>query len=267
MDSLQRNSIEKALSEEELVQQLKALGIREGMVLEVHSSLKAIGYVIGGAQSVVNALQQAVGYDGTLVMPIQSRENTEPSYWIDPPASRDLWEKIRNTTPGFNADASEFPLMGAVGQNLNRRPGAYQSYHPNCAFVTYGKYGKLIAHQHDLDFALGEQSPLGAMYLLPSYILLIGVGYDCCTGMHLGEYRSNVRDIIVQGGAIEENGYRKWVRYLDLDLDSDEFPEIGKAMEEKGMVTTGTLGNSSCRLMKFAEAVDFTCEYLRKKHG
>lgn len=253
----------ETFSKKDLVSQFKKLGVRPGMTLEVHSSLKSIGYVIGGAQAVVDALMEAVGFDGTLVMCIQSSENSEPAFWENPPAERRLWQKIRDNTPAYNPDSSQFENMGQIANNLNRRAGTYRSSHPMCGFVTYGKYGKLIAQNQSLDFGLGEQSPLATMYQLPSYILLIGVGYDNCTGMHLGEYRSGVRPIILQGGAIEENGTRKWVKYLECDLDSDDFPEIGKKMEEKGIVTIGKVGNAECRLMKFNEAVDFTCDYLK----
>ena len=199
-------------------------------------------------------------------MPIECGDNTEHSFWVAPPIERSLWQTVRDNMPAFKADASEFRSMGVVPSNLNRRPGAYRSYHPNCSFVAYGKYAKLITHQHELNFALGEKSPLAALYQLPSYVLLLGVDYDNCTAMHLGECRSNVREIILQGGAIEENGYRKWVRYLDFAMDSDEFLAIGEKMEKKIKVNKGKIGNSECKLFSLIEAVDFTADYLSKKY-
>ncbi len=260
-------TLDTAISKKDIISDLRKLGLQEGMTVEVHSSLSSFGYVIGGAQTVVDALMETVGYEGTLVMALQDSNNNEPSYWSRPPIERELWEKVRNSMPAFNPNESEFKSMGDITNNLNRRAGAYRSYHPSCAFVTFGKYGKLIANKHELDFGLGEQSPLGTIYGLPSYVLLIGVDYDNCTGMHLAEYRSGVRKILLQGGAIEENGYRKWVKYLDIDLDSDEFLEIGKEFEKKGLVTIGKVGNSKCKFFKFAEIVDFATEYLKNKYG
>ena len=259
--------VSKIVTKKELMKQLRALGINDGMVLEVHSSMKNMGYVIGGAQTVVDALMEAVGYDGTLVMPIQAAENSEPSYWQYPPVERSLWEEVRNSIPAFKGDASEYPGMGAVVDNFNRRPGVYRSSHPCCAFAAYGRYGKLITHKHDLDYSLGMNSPLGELYKLPGWVLLMGVDYDRCTGMHLGEYLSEVRPVIMQGGAIEDNGIRKWTQYLDLQLDSDEFIEIGHAMEAAGLITLGKVGNATCRLFRFKEAVDFTADYLKKRHS
>ena len=266
MSSSTKETLTEVISRNDIIEDLRKLGVREGMVLEVHSSLSSLGYVVGGAQSVVDALLEAVGFNGTLVMPIQSSENTEPSFWVNPPAERQLWAKIRESTPAFKPDESDITHMGRIAENLNRRPGSYRSYHPSCAFVTYGKYGKLIAQKQSLDFPLGEQSPLAEMYNLPTYVLLLGVGYDNCTGMHLGEYRSNARKVNLQGGAIEENGYRKWVKYLDITLDSDEFVEIGKEMEERGMVSEGTVGHAQCKLFKLADAVDRTAAWLALKY-
>lgn len=259
--------LEKIFGKKELCEQFRALGITEGMVLEVHSSLKSLGYVIGGAQTVVDALIETVGFDGTIVMPIQDSSNTEPAFWENPPLRRDLWERIRKETPDFKPDESDIIAMGRIAENLNRRPGSYRSYHPNCAFVAYGKYAKLITHSQSLDYALGEQSPLGALYQLPAYILLIGVGYENCTALHLAEYRSNARPVQMQGGAVNDNGYRKWVKYLDLDIDNEDFEEIGTELEDRKMVRTGKVGDSTCRLLKFGQAVDFATMYFQKKYG
>ena len=52
-----------------LTADLARLGIAHGDTLFVHSSLKSLGYVEGGAAAVVHALQDAVGPQGTLLLP------------------------------------------------------------------------------------------------------------------------------------------------------------------------------------------------------
>ncbi len=257
--------ITQALSAADLVSQLGRLGVKDGMILEVHSSLSSIGYVIGGAETAVDALMETVGEQGTLVVPLQVSSNSEPASWSNPPLARNLWDKLRENTPGFDPLASEYDYMGSIPRNLARRPGCLFSSHPSCAFGAWGKYAKMITHRQPLDFALSEQSPLGQLYQLPSYILLIGVGYERCTGMHLAEYRSNVRPVMLTGGAVR-SGQQRWRKYLEIDLNSDEFAEIGAAMEEKKMVTVGHVGSAVSRLFKFSEAVDFATSYLQKKY-
>lgn len=53
----------------ELVEELKKIGLREGMEIEVHSSLSSFGYVEGGAETVIEALMECVGENGSIFMP------------------------------------------------------------------------------------------------------------------------------------------------------------------------------------------------------
>ena len=64
----------------DLAAELRRLGIRPGDVLIVHSSMKSIGRVQGGPETVVAALQQAVGPRGTIVMPAFAF-HFEKVYW------------------------------------------------------------------------------------------------------------------------------------------------------------------------------------------
>ena len=57
---------------EEIVQKLREVGLEKGDVVMVHTFLKRMGYVCGGAQTVIEALMEVVGKDGTIMMPTQS---------------------------------------------------------------------------------------------------------------------------------------------------------------------------------------------------
>ncbi len=65
---------------EQLVAELRALGVHGGSTLMVHTSLRSLGWVIGGTQAVLEALRDAVGPDGTLVMPTQSWQLCDPAF-------------------------------------------------------------------------------------------------------------------------------------------------------------------------------------------
>ena len=263
---MELNLINEVLTKDDLVTAFGKLGVKKGMVLEVHSSLRSFGYVVGGAQTVVDALIEAVGYEGTIVMPLQCGNNTEPSYWEKPPVDRSLWQTIRDNTPAFDAKDTDVQYMGEIVANFRRRRGTYVSYHPSSAFVAYGKYAKLICSRHELNYSLSKRSPLGQMMKLKTYVLLLGVSYDNCTGMHLAEYESGVRPIIIQGGSVETETGRQWVKYLDIDLNSDEFLHSGKKMEEKGFVKNMKIGQAECRLFSLKNAVDVTTVYLKRKY-
>lgn len=259
--------ISVALSEKEVIRQLQHLGVVEDMCLEVHVSFNSVGNVIGGPTSFVDALLKAVGENGTIVMASQDFNNSEPLYWENPPAEIRLMNKIRENTPGYDIYTSGQHMMGIVVDNLRVRKSTYHSYHPNSGFIANGKDAKYLMSNQPLSFPLALDSPLGKLYeKQDSYILLVGVGYDKATGMHLGEYLSERRNIILQGGAVKRKGETIWKKYLDIELDSSEFIEIGKEMEKRKMVRVGKIGNAVCRLFRFSEAVDFTRDYLKERY-
>lgn len=62
----------RVILKEEIVQKLREVGLEKGDAVMVHTSLKRMGYVCGGAQTVIEALMEVVGEDGTIMMPTHS---------------------------------------------------------------------------------------------------------------------------------------------------------------------------------------------------
>ena len=87
-----------------LLEDLRALGIREGETLMVHSSLSAIGWVAGREHAVVLALQQVLGDEGTLVMPSHSSSLSDPAAWTNPPVPQTWFKAIQHETPAYDPD-------------------------------------------------------------------------------------------------------------------------------------------------------------------
>ena len=78
-----------------LKEDLRRLGITKGMTITVHSSLSSLGWVNGGSVAVVQALMETVTEEGTIVMPSQSVDLSDPSEWGNPSVPKEWWETIR----------------------------------------------------------------------------------------------------------------------------------------------------------------------------
>ena len=77
----------KLVTLKDIVAALKDIGVQKGQAIMVHTSLSSLGYVCGGAQSVIEALLECVGGEGTIMMPTQSWKNLDPVsgvYWQEP---------------------------------------------------------------------------------------------------------------------------------------------------------------------------------------
>ncbi len=57
---------------------LRALGVTDGMTLMVHASLNKVGYLVGGPVTLIRALLDVLGTEGTLVMPCESPQCADP---------------------------------------------------------------------------------------------------------------------------------------------------------------------------------------------
>ncbi|PGZ95516.1 AAC(3) family N-acetyltransferase [Bacillus pseudomycoides] len=241
---------------------LRKLGVTEGMTVIVHSSLSSIGWVSGGALAVVEALIEVVTEEGTIVMPTQTSDLSDPKNWQMPPVPESWWEIIRDNVPPFDPKTTPTRSMGKVVECFRTYPNIKRSNHPLHSFAAWGKNAEQITENHKLSPSFGEQSPLQKMYELDGYILLIGVDHDSNTSLHLSEVRAQYRDKVQIGAPIIENGVRIWKEYEEFEYDSNDFVLLGKAFDEAGGVTYGTIGNASCKLMKQRKAVDFGTEWF-----
>ncbi len=246
---------------------LRNLGLLAGDTVIVHSSLSSIGYVVGGAQAVVLALLEVIGTDGTLVVPTHSGDLSDPSGWENPPVPEAWWSVIRESMPAFDDKLTPTRKMGAIPEVVRRLPGALRSDHPALSFCAVGPNAEVITSGHELAFGFGEASPLARLYDHNARVLLLGVGHDRNTSLHLAEYRIHQEDEVIQQGApIMVDGERQWVPYETLDYDTDDFGELGAAAGEMGLERVGTVGVATARLLSQPQLVDYAVEWLRTNH-
>ncbi len=113
-----------------LAADLLALGIEAGMTLIMHSSLKSLGWVCGGPVTVIQALMDVVTPQGTIVVPTQSSEYSDPALWQHPPVPESWWQIIYDTMPAFDPRITPTSFMGIIVETFRAWPGVLRSNHP-----------------------------------------------------------------------------------------------------------------------------------------
>lgn len=247
-----------------LLADLCALGVREGDVCLVHSSLSAVGWVSGGAETLIRALLAAVGNTGTLAMPAHSGVLSDPGLWENPPVPASWQEPIRNSMPPFDPTLTVTRGMGVVPELFRQFPGVFRSSHPMDSFCALGPQAEQITAHQVLGNGLGEAGPMARLYDLNARVLLIGCGHDSDTSLHLAEHRAEWpgKKRIRQGCPMMEDGRRIWKWFEEVDLDTDDFTACGKAFEDSGSTSRpdfalGRIGLAESRLISQRTLVDF----------
>uniref|UniRef100_A0AAU2A267 AAC(3) family N-acetyltransferase n=1 Tax=Streptomyces sp. NBC_00093 TaxID=2975649 RepID=A0AAU2A267_9ACTN len=251
-----------------LADDLETLGVRAGATLLVHASLRRVGT---GADTVLGALLDVLGPDGTLVVPAFTASNSDTS-----PAYRESTRGLTGhqildyhaSMPPFDPLRTPSHGMGQLAEAVRCRPGAVRSAHPQTSFAAVGSQAAELLAGHDEECHLGERSPLGRLYAAGAQVLLVGVGYEVCSTFHLAEYRVEDAPRREYRCVVLRHGERHWLSYTDVDLDDSDFGALGAAFESHDAtllapsVRRGELGLAATRLLPMKAAVDFAGAWL-----
>jgi aminoglycoside 3-N-acetyltransferase len=264
-----RRPAEGGLTREALVDDLRALGVQPGQVLLVHASLRAIGQVDGGAATVVAAIREAAGNEaGTVVMSAATEANSDTSRAYQARIagmSAAQAAEYRNRMTAFDEASTPATGVGSIAEALRITPGAVRSSHPQSSFAAIGPVAAELMARHPLTSHLGMDSPLGRLYQRDTLILLLGVGYQACSALHLAEYLyTETPPMRNYACVITANGLRQWATYQDVVLHDSDFTEIGKFVDVEADVRRGYVGGAACRLVPMRDTVDCAADWLRR---
>ena len=250
-----------------LATDLRGLGLTAGDTVMVHSSLSAMGYVVAGAISVVQALTDVVTDAGTIVMPSHSYYYSDPARWDEWALSKKWVDEMRNALPAFNPRVAPTTQMGQVGEVFRTWPGVMRSRHPTTSSAAWGKHAEYVTASHSYGYHHGDSSPLARVYDRDGRVLLLGVGYDRNTSFHLADHR--ITETPKRKGflPVPEDGRSVWREFETAkDMSAEWLLELGAAFEATGSVTVGKVGSAEARLFSQRAAVDFAVGWLRDRY-
>jgi aminoglycoside 3-N-acetyltransferase len=225
-----------------VLDQLRALGVKAGGVLLVHTSFRTVRPVEGGPLSLIEALRESLGPDGTLVMPSMSDNDDVP---FDP------------------ATGASAPDLGIVPALFWRIPGVVRSDHP-FAFAAIGPHAAAItADPLPLPPHIAA-SPVGRVRDLDGQVLLLGCGHDANTTLHLAEIVGDAPYRVPRHCTVNQDGCPLRIDYGENDHCCERFALADEWLRSRGLQSEGRVGHAHARLMRSQDLVRVTVENLRR---
>jgi aminoglycoside 3-N-acetyltransferase len=242
MNRLERLRKGRTVGRQVLIEQLRTLGVVPGSVLIVHTAFSRVGPVNGGPQGLIDALRSVLGTEGTLVMPSMTDEDDRP----------------------FDPAASPCAGMGIVAETFWRMPGVLRTDNPH-AFAAVGPRAAEITAPQPVDLPHGVDSPVGRVRDLDGYVLLLGVGHDADTTVHLAENIAGVRYRKRAHATVMLDGGPKRFDYGEIDHCCENFSLLDEWLEAGGRQRRGIVGHAEARLARSRDIVDAALVHLREK--
>ncbi len=230
---------------------LGELGITSGDTVLVHSSLRSFGWVEGGPEAIIEALLQAVGPRGCIVMPTLTLGGSEH------PVMFDVHESPSSS--------------GRVTEVFRKRPDARRSHHPTGSAAAVGWGAEQLTRYHK-DTPCDLLSPYGQVYLRDGYSLFLGAPWSSNTMFHVAEELAmpsymrfaEFRDatLVDEDRAIHKVAFRRYNCYqsgVRRDLAS-----MGPVFEKAGVVRHAMIGSSDCRLIRAKDNIEISVRQIRE---
>jgi aminoglycoside 3-N-acetyltransferase len=203
-----------------LARDLRRLGLRRGAAVMVHCRMSVLGTVVGGAESVVRALLDAVGPAGTVLAYVG---------WQDGPPD-DLASLAEDDRALVLAEQPAYDPRtglarrdhGRVAEALRTWPGAVCSGHPEAGVAAVGADAEALAAPHPLDDAYGPGTPYARLVDAGGQVAVLGAPLDTVTLVHHAESVARVpgKRSVTWDVPLERDGQRRWVTLHDIDTST-----------------------------------------------
>lgn len=240
-------------SKQSLLEQIKVLGIKPQDTLLIHSSMKAIGEVDGGADTVLDAFSEYLA-PGLLVLPTHT------------------WRQINAEYNVFDV-VNEPSCVGILTNLFRQRPGVVRSWHPTHSVAALGADAlEFISGEENMDSPCPRNGCWGKLYDRQAKILFLGASINRNTIIHGVEEWANI-----------PNRVSSW--YQDLKIRTPDgrmihrpmrrhespIPDVSKnygkleaPLFAKNIATRGRIGDAESILVEVVPMVDLTMEFLRR---
>jgi aminoglycoside 3-N-acetyltransferase len=242
-------------------------------VVIVHTRMSALGWVVGGSETVVRALLDALGPSGTLMAYASWADHV---YTLeDRPAS--YREAYRAEPPRWDPATGEVdPDYGRIPERLRTWPGALRSVHPEASVVAVGPRADWLVSPHEDGYGAG--SPFARLVEADGAVLMLGAPLETVTLLHHAEAiatapgkRTITYEIALADGSVRsytdiETSHGAYP-YESLGLEADEFEVIARDALDAGIGVRGRVGAAECVLFPARSLVAFAVGWIDERFG
>jgi len=236
---------------DQIAEGLKGIGVTRGDHLAVGVSFRNLGPVDGGPETFVDALVDAVGPDGTVMI------NTDTKFF-------NLAE-VRLGWTDYVFDAPITPcITGIVAEKFRQRKESLRSRHPTCSVAAIGKYARFLTEEHDEN--ANAYLPFKKLAEISGKYLAIGIGDKLAGFRHCAQQ---------EAGLLSSVPWKRAVRYKDRQGDIKTFlcrdcggctlrlPELVNTLRMQGYATDGIIGKAGAVLVLAKESLNTMIAILR----
>ena len=260
-----RSDFPKGAEARALADDLRRLGLPLGAVVLVHASIRALGPVAGGAETLLEALQMVVGKSGTIMVPAFSWEAADPAQFRDPPPPEEL-EEARAAVAPYTSDSPIDACLGVLPQVVHHAPGTTRSL-PPASFVAVGRQAGELTAVHDPARPYGPDGPLGRLAKLGGWVLLLGVDFRCATSVHSAEDEADLPYLRRHPPLRYLIAPDHWLE-IGRDYDCGEgFGAVQDVLRDRGQLHEGDIGAARSLLAKHSHIVAAGLALLAQDRG
>ena len=237
-------------TKEQLMQHMADMGIDPKGTLLIHSSMKSIGQVDGGADTVLDAIIEYM-QDGLLILPTHT------------------WAQINLNNPVFHA-ATEPSCVGLLTNMFMKRPGVVRSLHPTHSIGAVGKdAAEYIKGEENTISPCPRDGCWGRLYDRKAQILMLGCKLSSYTYLHSVEEWADIPDRLTEEPhilyTIAPDGTRYTVpQHRHIHANSVFFVKMDDVYLENGAMKRTRFGDADCLLCDAVKTADIAMEYLKK---
>lgn len=248
--------------------------MKPGALVMLHVSLRKLGLarsqgVGDGTDLLLDALEAAVGPDGTLLMVLGSDYAFD---WVNQHPAEERAALLAGTEPFDAAAAPAMPDVGWFGESFRRRPGTLFSANPSGRFAARGAQAERLLSGQPWNDYYGPGSPLEKLCDRGGQILRLGADPDTVTALHYAEYLADMPhkrrtrwDYLLK---TPEGPRHCWIECLDDSQGiaawdgEDYFAAILKAYLREGGGSAGRVGAAAVELIDAADLVAFGARWM-----